>query len=182
MTPPLGLIDMFSMGGIPGVRAIATALPTSTVAMRRLAGLSSRGRCGSPSLILSIAVTSRLRLICGASSRTCSQDIVVDRGKTEQGCFVCTSQWLLYLCGVLGADNEWNASMWAWFWAGMADSLQLMRGKSATALCQNHAGLLEGVHNCEYKVCTCVGRVTCACLLEVSTVSEDKQPTRIISR
>lgn len=74
MTPPLGLIDKFSMGGIPGVRAMATALPTSTVAMRLLAGLSSRGRCGSPSLILSMAVSNRLRLISGTSSRTCNHD------------------------------------------------------------------------------------------------------------
>ena len=73
MTPPRGLMDRFSIGGIPGVRAIATALPTSTVAMRLLAGLSSKGRWGSPKRILSMAVTRRFRSICGASSRTCSQ-------------------------------------------------------------------------------------------------------------
>ena len=70
MTPPRGLMDRFSMGGMPGVRAIATALPTSTVAMRLLAGLSSRGRCGSPRRILSMAVSRMFKLIWGASSRT----------------------------------------------------------------------------------------------------------------
>ena len=78
MTPPRGLMDKFSIGGMPGVRAIATALPTSTVAMRRLAGLSFKGRCGSPSRILSMAVIRMFKLIWGASSRTYAHTCMVD--------------------------------------------------------------------------------------------------------
>ena len=107
MTPPLGCMLMCSMGGIPGVRASATALPASRVARRVLASLASSLRSANPSRSLSMVARATRMSIRGGESGSCSRTCSRAQEKSGLSCAGSSLEARLAPCRVSWHGDSW---------------------------------------------------------------------------